>query len=110
MLISIFSNSSTRECVAKLNAKLQSIAPSIMSYSPFTLHNNSCTVTYRPQRPYNVRDLIRLLNGVGEEFTATLVKPKSIVDRGKEIQAAERRTLSWHFLAAFLASIPTFVM
>jgi hypothetical protein len=50
------------------------------------------------------------LNDVGEEFTAALVRPKSIADRGKEIQKAERKTLSWHFLAAFAVSIPTFVM
>lgn len=99
-----------RDCVRKLNAKLESIAPSIISFSPFTLQKNSCTITYRPKDPYNLRDLLLVLENVSTEFTASLVKPKSIADRGKEIQKREKTILCWHFLAALAAAIPTFVM
>jgi copper chaperone CopZ len=96
------------DCVSKLNVYLATLP--LISFTPFTLAQQSTTVIYHPHQPLTIRDLLAGLSGVAPEFTAEVVRTQTLSDRSQDIQRKEVRKLAWHLGVAIVFAIPTFIM
>jgi copper ion binding protein len=95
-------------CITQLNEHLATMP--LRAFTPLTLHAPVTTVTYAPQAPLTVRDILASLAGVAPEFDAEVLKVQSLSERSQAIQKREVKVLAAHLAVAVLVAIPSFII
>ena len=95
------------KCITQLNTSLTHL-PVIRSTS-FSLKDPSTKITYDPKQ-IHIRQILKYLDDLAPEFESRLVKPRSVSERSREIQAREVKNLAIHLAIAVIFAVPTFIM
>lgn len=68
-------------------------------------------ISYEPRPPsFTAREILNTINDVSSELHASIWHPRTIEERSKEIQTAERRKLLLRFALSLVTAIPTFII
>lgn len=95
-------------CVDKLNVFLAQLP--LESFTPFTRSTTEASISYFPNRPLTVRDILDGLANVSPGFKAELRQEQSMQERSQKIQRREFVKLGLHVLLAVVFAIPAFIM
>ncbi|ORX37325.1 E1-E2 ATPase-domain-containing protein [Kockovaella imperatae] len=95
------------KCISQLNTAMVNLP--IIRSTPFSLKDPSSKITYDP-KIITIRQILTFLDTLAPEFESHILKPRSISERSRDIQAREVRTLAAHLVAAIVFAIPTFVV